>query len=279
MSSRIGKYLGFTLVELLVAIAIIAILAAILLPVLNKATARAQGIQCVSDKRQLTLGWQIYGEENNGNYAPNGSTVGGESAPVGEDAGNPSWVAGVLKTTAFPDNTNTSLLVGSRYSSLGSIGGYVKNPGVYRCPADISIDPGSHSRRVRSVSLNSWINPGKTNTAATYWSMSFRRFTRSGDFHGVSSAEIFAFLDEDANSVNDGWLRMNMDGYNMDGTINESQLDLVDVPAAYHNFCGSFSYADGHAELHRWQGGAVLNNSDIVWLLTHATIPQPNQSQ
>lgn len=278
MSSGTVQYLGFTLVELLVVIAIIAILAAILLPVLNKAKVRAQGIQCVSDKRQLTLAWQIYADESNGDYPPNGSTVGGESAPVGEDAGNPSWVAGVLKTAAFPDDTNTSLLVGSAYASFGSIGGYVKNPDVYHCPADMSTEPGSHARRVRSVSLNSWINPGKTNTAATYWFMSFRRFIRPADFHGISPTGVFAFLDEDANSINDGWLRMNMGGYNLDGTINESQLDLVDVPAAYHNLCGSFSYADGHAELHRWQGGAVMNDDDIVWLITHATIPQPGSS-
>ncbi len=265
------KQNGFTLIELLVVIAVIAILAAILLPVMDKAKVRGQGIQCVSNMRQLTLAWQVYADENNGHYAPNASTP----APCGEDAGNPSWVAGVMSTSASTDNTNTALLVGQAYEQFASIGGYVKNPGVYHCPGDNSQDPASHSPRVRSVSMNGWINPGKTNTAATYWDMSFRRFTQAADFHGVSPADIFVCLDENADSINDGWFRLDMNAYNADGSINQSLLDLLDYPAAYHNQCGTFSYADGHAELHPWQDSSMSDN-DATWLLQHATIPSSN---
>ena len=59
---------GFTLVELLVVIAVIAILAAILLPVLSRAQLRAQRIQCLSNVRQLAVAAQVYTGDNSDFY-------------------------------------------------------------------------------------------------------------------------------------------------------------------------------------------------------------------
>src|SRR5438132_5056276 len=54
------RHAGFTLIELLVVIAIIAILAAILFPVFAQARDKARQASCLSNMKQINLGWQMY---------------------------------------------------------------------------------------------------------------------------------------------------------------------------------------------------------------------------
>src|SRR6516164_3998655 len=64
---------GFTFVELLVVLATLAVLAVMLLPAIAGTKPNSQAFQCLENLRQLTLGWQIYAEDNSGKLAPNGN--------------------------------------------------------------------------------------------------------------------------------------------------------------------------------------------------------------
>jgi prepilin-type N-terminal cleavage/methylation domain-containing protein/prepilin-type processing-associated H-X9-DG protein len=104
--------LAFTLVELLVVLAIIAILAALLLPVLGRAKEEARATVCLGNLHQAGLALQIYVQENN------------NKMPVMRDAPTDPAVAA---TNTFP-TINQVLL-----TQLG-------NTNVLHCPSDLELD-------------------------------------------------------------------------------------------------------------------------------------------
>jgi prepilin-type N-terminal cleavage/methylation domain-containing protein len=133
--------LAFTLIELLIVIAVIAILAALLLPALSHGKARAQQIQCLGQNRQLALALQMYAQENN------------DVLPW------PNWgirFQGWLYTPTDggpPDPSDPPQTV---YEG-GTLWPYLKDIKVYWCPTDYTNTPYFSQRQQR---LSSFIMNG-----------------------------------------------------------------------------------------------------------------------
>jgi prepilin-type N-terminal cleavage/methylation domain-containing protein len=258
---------GFTLIELLVVIAIIAILAAILMPVLSQAKIRAEGIYCMNNMKQLQLAAILYGDDND-NYIPRNVPTfnGGDST-----TGNANWVDGNFDWQNMPgtplgSETNifflgTEGLQGFGVTLLGSIGPYIKNPGVYHCPMDLYIDPFYRVVRCRSCSANWYVG-------VKYSGGSYKVYNKFTDFTvRLSPSDLFVYLDESPKSLNDGYFQYDIDGSGVN-----------DYPAINHGKSTSFSYADGRAELHRWRDVFLLTKPttsshgiDTLWLAAHGT--------
>jgi prepilin-type N-terminal cleavage/methylation domain-containing protein/prepilin-type processing-associated H-X9-DG protein len=259
---------GFTLVELLVVIGIIAILLAILLPAIEKAQAKARGIQCLNNLRQLGLGWQMYADDSLGVLVPNwGSGI------AGMDATCPSWAAGVMDYTSSSHNTNIDYLVhpgvGDRpYGAL--LGPYTRNYKLYRCPADRSwVDiNGERFSRVRSVSMNlytgaNWIGPlAREGMDAGYFI-----YRTLSDFRKLQPSRAWIMLDEHEDSINGG-------GFVVDVIRRDSAAQLIDAPASYHNNACGFNFVDGHAEVHRWTDSRLIIPVQRITITTRTQAPE-----
>ena len=92
------------------------------------------------------------------------------------------------------------------------------------------------------------------------------------------------FWDQHENSINAGNFFVSMLGY----PDNPHQTGFYyDSPGSYHNGAGGLSYADGHAEIHRWRDPRTMppvvrgqtlpkdspspNNPDLIWLRERST--------
>ena len=263
--------LGFTILELLVIISVILFLASVAGAGFNRIRHGGQAIGCLSNLNRLATAWQMYSHDNNDRFVPvpQGPLAQGG---LGDPYWGAAWVSGWLDWTTSSDNTNIALLTTQKYSRLAS---YV-NPraDIFRCPADRYVSTAQKARgwsqRARSYSANAGIGAGNAQNGP--WNSLYKQITKGSEFQYPAPWETWIFVDEHPDSINDA------------AFFNPEQTSWIDLPATHHNGGAGFSFADGHAEMHKWTGSlARLRNvsfgfgtpsarpgdADIHWMSYH----------
>jgi prepilin-type N-terminal cleavage/methylation domain-containing protein/prepilin-type processing-associated H-X9-DG protein len=241
---------GFTLIELLVVIAIIAILAALLLPALQHAKTEAVSAECLSNKKQMQLSWHMYASDFNDNLVINSDW---SSSYTAGSSTMQSWCEGIMDWSggAGSDNTNILYLTSPKSASLGIYN--VNSYKIYWCPADNYLSPPQRQsgwpNRCRSIAMDGAVGDGTKYDFGgwpTFWAK------KAANLIAPGPAMTWVFIDENPDSIDDEIMYVNPGDTSGTGTFTE-------LPAGNHNNACGVSFADGHAEIHKWVNPTTLH--------------------
>jgi hypothetical protein len=150
-------------------------------------------------------------------------------------------------TWGNPNNTSVGLLL----TNTALMSQYVRSAKAYKCPADNFNDP-TTGERVRSYSMNGVLGGHTPNVkglapgGGTFFGQGgLGDATKMTDLNAPGPANVYVMLDEHPDSLNDAIFAFNP------GCPMGSET-WRDLPASNHNRVGSFSFADGHSEIHKW---------------------------
>lgn len=219
-------------------IAIIAILAALLLPALTAAKIRAQSLACENNLYQLELCLHLYVTDNHDYFVPNNSIAAAGSPGMSLSSGL-SWLPDLNAVTEIdPSNIINGLLFQ-----------YNRSLAIYHCPADYSNlqTPGGQPwphLRWRSYNMSQSIN-GDPAADPMYFPI-IPAWTKYTAVRQPDLAHLFVFIDESSATIEDAEF-----GNPPIGSIFPDN-QWWDMPSDRHMQGANLSFANGHVDHWKW---------------------------
>jgi prepilin-type N-terminal cleavage/methylation domain-containing protein len=245
-----NKQRGFTLIELLVVIAIIALLLALLMPALERAREQAKRMICLNNLHQLTLGWIMYAEENEGkivNGAPLPGRYGWADPPTNQNDEHyreKPWI-GVAFHQNYGSGQKLTPDEQKRAIKDGAMWPYCSELKLYRCPTGLAGEFCTYAAMDGANGLS------RGNKQDVYWMKNISAYRRP---HSR-----IIFIDEGC---------VTPDSF----AVYIDHAAWWDDPPVRHGDGTAQSYADGHSDWHKW-GGAWTVAYGLATLGSH---PQSN---
>jgi len=233
---------GFTLVELLVVIGIIALLISILLPALSKARRQAKTVQCQSNMRQVAAALMMYISDNKGHFPP------AQAKP------NPIWTSGFWWPDALVENKYIN--APSMYDTPGQPTSSKRFDGssVFQCPEGLNPDDtgykASGGGEYPTDSRNNGFAIGNDTEAAkrgfgvaSWYMLSARVTTGTNSNNGGSRRTPFIYFDDSDGPTNAAAIRDSQYQRSL-GQVKKSSELLMIVEAASANWFDQAASAD-----------------------------------